>query len=294
MVGRFPLGNSPFRQARELEHSGSAPNGFDDLFRVHESSIDFSKLEVKIIRNLCLVFSCSNLQMSIYETRRNNLRALIDSKASGNMAEFGRLVGRERAQIKQYLSHDYNGGRSIGERVARDIETKLGVANGLLDADEDAAFRSPPGEAPDQSVFSLLDVRAACGAGLLAPEHPEVVSMMSMPIGMAQSLLGTTNKAGAVKIVTAANDSMTPTIEPDDLLFVDTSTTEYMSEGVYLLVHDGHLICKRLSRPGKDILVSSDNPHYKAWKWSERPDQTRIVGRVLRALPIQFKKFSGD
>lgn len=232
--------------------------------------------------------------MGIYETRRNNLRLLIDQKANGNMAEFGRLIGKERAQIKQYLSSDYNEGRSIGERVARDIEKKAGVAPYALDADAEAAFHAPEGTAKDQTVFAMLDVRAACGQGLMASEHPEVVSMMSMPIGMAQSLLGTTNKTGSVKIVSAANDSMAPTIEPDDLLFVDTSIVEYMTEGVYLLVHDGHLICKRLSRPGKDIIVSSDNPHYKSWNWSERPDQTRIVGRVLRALPIQFKKFSGD
>lgn len=232
--------------------------------------------------------------MSIYETRRNNLRLLIDKKASGNMAEFGRLVGRERAQIKQYLSPDYNEGRSIGERVARDIEEKAGVDRLSLDAEGPTAFQSLQAADDDRSVFAQLDVRAACGNGLLAPDHPEVVSMMSMPVGMAQSLLGTTNRTGAVKIVSAANDSMAPTIEPDDLLFVDTSTVEYLSEGVYLLVHDGHLICKRLSRPGKDITVSSDNPHYKSWKWKDRPEQTRIVGRVLRALPITFKKFSAD
>lgn len=232
--------------------------------------------------------------MDIYETRRNNLRTLIDEKANGNMAEFGRMVGKDRSQIKQYLSAEYNQGRSIGERVARDLEEMAEVPAGSLDIEPSGAFRAPAIAAEDQSVFALLDVRAACGAGALTQDHPEVVSMLTMPIGMAQSLLGTANKTGAVKIVSAANDSMTPTIEPDDLLFVDTSITEYTAEGVYLLVHDGHLICKRLSRPGKDIMVSSDNPHYVSWKWREKPDQTRIVGKVLRALPINFKKFSGD
>lgn len=178
----------------------------------------------------------------------------------------------------------------------RHIEKCTGKPKGWMDAahDIDVSFQSLQKIDDDKSVFAVLDVQAACGSGMLAPDHPEVVSMMSMPIGMAQSLLGTTNKLGTVKIVSAANDSMAPTIEPDDLLFVDTSIAEYMTEGVYLLVHDGHLICKRLSRPGKDIIVSSDNPHYKSWKWKDRPEQTRIVGRVLRALPIQFKKFSGD
>lgn len=202
---------------------------------------------------------------------RGTISAL--EKRGSNKSEFaGQLAAAFGISVEQLLDEDAN----------------------WIDAESTASFSSITPVEKNQAVFALLDVRAACGTGIAASDHPEVVSMMSMPIGMAQTLLGTTNKAGAVKIVSAANDSMAPTIEPDDLLFVDTSTIEYMTEGVYLLVHDGHLICKRLSRPGKDIIVSSDNPHYKSWNWSDRPDQTRIVGRVLRALPIQFKKFSGD
>src|SRR5690606_22541990 len=78
--------------------------------------------------------------MDIYAIRRQNLQAIIDSRAAGNAAEFARLVGRERAQIGQYLSDKYNNGRSIGERVARQIEASLQIESGWLDKESHAAF----------------------------------------------------------------------------------------------------------------------------------------------------------
>lgn len=229
--------------------------------------------------------------MDKYEKRRIALQGLADSFGRGGIAKIAQAIGKEPNYVSRMLYPAGKDGRKrIGEDSVDILDKKF---PGWLD-DVAASFQSMQVTAADQSTFVQLDVQAACGNGLLATEHPEVVSMMTMPIGMAQSLLGTTNRLGLVKIVSAANDSMTPTIEPDDLLFVDTSVGEYVSEGVYLLVHDRGLICKRLSRPGKDIIVSSDNPYYKSWKWTERPEQTRIVGRVLRALPIKFKKFSGD
>lgn len=232
----------------------------------------------------------------IIERRRANLLKLIRDRYDGSQTNFSVSTGIKLSQIGQWLDVSGENARNMSERSARKIESKASLSEGWMDAPHGGgtSFRALQSKSADQSVFAQLDVQAICGNGRPAPDHPEVVSMMTMPVGMAQSLLGTTNRLGLVKIVSAANDSMAPTIEPDDLLFVDTSVVEYTTEGVYLLVHDSGLICKRLSRPGKDIIVSSDNPFYKSWKWNERPEQTRIVGRVLRALPIQFKKFSGD
>ncbi|WP_339139067.1 S24 family peptidase [Kerstersia gyiorum] len=163
----------------------------------------------------------------------------------------------------------------------------------LLDRTEFVFSPAPDGHS-NESRFDVLDVRAACGDGYVNDDHPEVVSTMFIPAQVAQAMIGTTNRSGSVKIVTAAKDSMAPTINPDDLLFVDTSVTEYAGETVYLIRHGGELLCKRLSLAGRDIVVSSDNDKYPQWKWSERPDETCIIGRVVRVLPIQFKKFSSD
>lgn len=178
----------------------------------------------------------------------------------------------------------------VAETLGRSIDDLLG----RTDYKRQATPPNSVSKNADIAVFERLDVKAACGTGINNSDYPEVLSTMSMPIGIAQKLLGTTNKANSVKIVMVSRDSMVPTINPDDLLFVDVSVNEYVSEGVYLLVHDKDLVCKRLSRPGKDVMVTSDNNKYPSWKWSARPEDTRMVGRVIRALPIQFKNFGGE
>lgn len=143
MIFRDHLGNTALGKPGDPHHLGSAAHALNDLVCIHGSSIDFSKLNVKILLRQCLVFSCSNRRMDIHEIRRRNLRQLVDSVAEGNMAKFGQMIGKERSQVAQYLSPTYNGGRSIGERVARSIEIELEVDVGLLDR--------TPGSALDNS-----------------------------------------------------------------------------------------------------------------------------------------------
>jgi len=141
------------------------------------------------------------------------------------------------------------------------------------------------------SVFGMFDVKAACGDGIANADYPETVRTLVMSPSEARRLIGSTNKSGAIKVIVASKDSMVPTINPDDLLFVDTSVAEYIGEAVYILRHGGELVCKRLSLVGNTLTVSSDNRAYESWSWSDRNEETAIVGRVLRALPMTFKNF---
>lgn len=63
-------------------------------------------------------------------TRRDNLKRLLEQRFSGRIAELGRAIERDDAYVWQLL----NGKRNIGERVARDIETKLDLASCALDS----------------------------------------------------------------------------------------------------------------------------------------------------------------
>jgi len=140
-------------------------------------------------------------------------------------------------------------------------------------------------------VFDLLDIRAACGSGAVNDDYPETVRSIEMPIEAARKLIGRADDK--VRIIRASKDSMAPTIQPDDLLFVDTNIIEYAGEGVYLLFHDGGLVCKRLQTVGKVLTVISDNDYYLPWSWTDRLEETRIIGKVLRALPMDMKNFGG-
>lgn len=141
------------------------------------------------------------------------------------------------------------------------------------------------------SRFDVLDARASCGPGAVNADYPVVVQSIEMPKEIARQLIGRTDDA--VRIIRATHDSMVPTINPDDLLFIDTTVTEFQAEGIYLVLHGRELVCKRLSIIGKRLKVTSDNKFYESWLWDERLEDDRIVGKVLRALPMDFKNFGG-
>lgn len=132
-TGLLPLRDTAFAQACDTQYGSASAHFFADMFSVHAMSIDSSKRKEKKYLNLCLVFSCFNGDMDIYSIRRRNLQRLIEDRAHGNAADFARSIGRTRAQVAQYLSSSYNGGRSIGERVARAIEKEVGLDAHSLD-----------------------------------------------------------------------------------------------------------------------------------------------------------------
>lgn len=229
--------------------------------------------------------------MDKYEIRRQALTRLRDKLGYGAVASIASAIGKEPNYVSRML---YAPGKQGRKRIGEDSVELLNAAfPGWLDQGDS---RTVPTKLlvptpVDHAIFELLNARAACGPGTLNSDYPEIVTSMVMPISEARRLIGTSNKGGNVQIIVATKDSMAPTIEPNDLLFVDTSVTEYLGESIYILLHGGELVCKRLSLVGKVLMVISDNTSYPAWGWSYKPDGTRIVGRVLRALPMNFKNF---
>lgn len=209
--------------------------------------------------------------------------------------QLANAVGIQQSAISQLEK-----GSSQKTSYVAAIADKLGVNALWLETGkgpkypENANKDDPLGLIPKAStsvVYDLFDVRAACGNSLINPDHPEIIQRIVMSSKTAQDLIGNLNRNGSVKVILAVKDSMMPTINPNDLLFVDTDVPEYKGEGIYIILHGGELLCKRLSLAGKTILVQSDNTKYAAWRWDEKPDETRIVGKVLRALPMDFKNF---
>jgi phage repressor protein C with HTH and peptisase S24 domain len=176
------------------------------------------------------------------------------------------------------------------KETARKIEEARNKPPGWLDTDHSGESFTHASRVLT-SRFDVLDVTAACGPGAVNVDYPEIIHRLEMPPEEARRLIGRTNTDDVVKIIRSTHDSMVPTIQPDDLLFVDASIRTFNGEGVYLLLHGGELICKRLTYVGRALTVISDNTHYPSWAWEERLDETQIVGKVLRALPMDMKNF---
>lgn len=122
--------------------------------------------------------------MTIFDTRRRNLRRLIQMNFDDNQSLFARTIIRSESYINRLLaSSDNDHGKNLGEKLARDIENRLRLEPGWLDQQEaelpewkasvqKSVHLSAPGEVHDDSVKAEL-IRisadlAALGARLAA------------------------------------------------------------------------------------------------------------------------------
>lgn len=216
----------------------------------------------------------------------------------GQKAELSRRSGVDASYISRLLYPEGKKGKKrMAEDMAEILEKSCGLQTGWFDlplgtrSDTDIinANTSIDTASDDSATFNVLDIRAVCGDGVINSDYPETIRTLVMSLSEAHDLFGTTNRNGRIKIITAHKDSMIPTIIPGDVLFVDTLINEFVGEAIYLLLHGGELICKRLSIVGKTLTVSSDNSVYKSWSWEDRDAQTRIVGKVI---PVVWRKIS--
>jgi len=240
-----------------------------------------SVTRIPVIIKLLYIYAMKTVD----EIRRDNMRILQSEAGSATKA-----ANMMRWPLPQFSNlrdgvPDSQSGKRRGMRpdTARKLEKAFGKPEGWLDKDHST-------NKPDVIRYDLLDVRAACGDGAINEDYPDVIYSLEMPSEIAHRLIGRVGKN--VKIIRAVNDSMTPTINSGDMLFVDISVQDFRGrEGIYLIFHGGGLICKRLSMAGKALMVTSDNSGYPTWTWDEKMDDTRIVGKVICSLPLKFENF---
>lgn len=85
-----------------------------------------------------------------------------------------------------------------------------------------------------------------------------------------------------VKIINAVGDSMSPTINSGDMVWVDISCTTPHSDGLYVIVIGDAMSIKRLQiHPFTgSITIKSDNQRYEDYT-AENADDIRVVGKVI-------------
>lgn len=75
-----------------------------------------------------------------------------------------------------------------------------------------------------------------------------------------------------IRIINVRGDSMSGTIEPGDLLFVDITVKSFDGDGIYAFLYDDTAHVKRLQMMKDKLLVISDN---KATHRGTRSRKTR-------------------
>ena len=85
-----------------------------------------------------------------------------------------------------------------------------------------------------------------------------------------------------VKIINAIGDSMSPTINSGDFVWIDISCTTPRADGLYVIVIGDAMSIKRLQiHPFTgSITIKSDNQRYEDYT-AENADDIRVVGKVI-------------
>lgn len=207
-----------------------------------------------------------------------------------SQAELARLIGIKQPSVFKILSGETRNPKKILE-----IATALNVDPHWLktgEGDPDPSYRivevSEP-QNPNTVRIDILDVEASAGNGAyLSPTEQGLLSQ-EFDLTFFRQQFGRAD-ANHLKLITVKGDSMAPTLESGDLLYVDISENYFAADGLYVFTFDGQTFIKRLQKVGKEMLVISDNPTYKEWTFTQ-DDDVFIHGRVIFSMPMKWRKW---
>lgn len=211
-------------------------------------------------------------------SRKTQVQKLIDAMFNGVQADFAKAIDKGAGQVNHWLTEV----RNIGDGVASQIETKLDLPRGWLDSKADVPLEAIENTNKDGIIFNRLNISAKMGNGHINDEHTEIVDQVKTTTAWARRHIG--GNLPHIQLITAEGDSMQGTIEAGEMVFVDTTVTEYRSEGIYVLAdQDGNLRIKRLFRhTNGDLSLISDNNTYPTETLAgEDQNQIHICGRVV-------------
>lgn len=144
----------------------------------------------------------------------------------------------------------------------------------------------------DDEVIRLevLDVYASAGNGrFVTGDLTEFTHAIEFDSGYFMQMFQRSHTNG-LAIINVEGDSMEPTINSGDLLFVDTQKRHYTGDGIYVFSFDDTLYVKRLQLAGDKLLVISDNRFYQIWEISRENEGRFVIHGKVEFSQMKVKK----
>lgn len=222
---------------------------------------------------------------------RLNAAMIAAGVSQGQLAE---MVGVSQPAIQKMTSGKTNGSRKMVE-----LANALGVRPAWLSSGQGAMRED--GQQPqsqltktgDSDVFRLdvLDLTVSAGPGIINQEFVEILRSVEYAPAEARHMFDG-RKAENIRIINVRGDSMSGTIEPGDLLFVDISVKSFDGDGIYAFLYDDTAHVKRLQKMKDKLLVISDNKIYTPWDPIEKDEMNRVFvfGKVIGSMPQTYRK----
>jgi phage repressor protein C with HTH and peptisase S24 domain len=212
--------------------------------------------------------------VDIQETRRERLRRLIEDEYRGNVSRFGQLIQKSQSQLSSTLL----GRKGFGERLARQIETALGLSPGWLDRPLDDA---PSDTDAPEGFVAVRRVRMKLSAGVIgwAIEcHADDAPPLFFRREWFERRGFRPDQLVALKV---EGSSMEPGLYAGDTIVVNRSDTQLVDGEVFAVSYEGELVIKRLRRDAGEWFLASDNPDKRRYGDKRCADGVEIIGRVV-------------
>jgi len=171
--------------------------------------------------------------------------------------------------------------------LLQQLERKFHINPHWLLTGEGEMYKEPPVQQEEQSFVEIPyypEVFAAAGAG--AYNYEIAPKKIKFPREFLEEVLKLTQFNG-VHIVTAIGDSMSPTIENGDKLFVipfERENSQVREGGIYIISCPGGVLVKRVYVNPFDnkMILKSDNPEIPDIEITgDELESCQIVGRVV-------------
>ncbi|WP_118856223.1 XRE family transcriptional regulator [Haemophilus haemolyticus] len=219
----------------------------------------------------------------------------IMSEKGLSQAELARMTGIKQPSVFKIVS-----GQTLNPKNIVEIATALGVDVNWLKTGEGepiaqgsiiSSLVSTDSDEHHRFRVDYLDVQAAAGhSGIENADYPEVIQSIYFSKEGLLEIVGKSTNDG-ISLINVPTDSMVPTINKGDIVFVDTKVNYYTGEGVYFFLLNGGAYIKRLMKlPTGVYRAISDNSVYPDFDISDELfDTAVIIGKFIKVLPINPK-----
>lgn len=215
------------------------------------------------------------------------------SAAGLSQAQLADMVGVSQPAVQKMAAGKTSGSRKMVE-LARALGVQaewLSTGSGPMRADGQQPA-APVVTTPSNAYrVEVMNLSVSAGPGTVNSEFVEVLRSVEYSPEDAR-LMFDGRKQEQVRIINVRGDSMSGTIEPGDLLFVDISVNNFDGDGIYAFLYDDTAHVKRLQKMKDKLLVISDNKSYTPWDPIERDEMNRVFvfGKVIGSMPQTYRK----
>lgn len=188
-----------------------------------------------------------------------------------SQAELGRLLGVSQQHIQRF-EKDYPVPVKYAAKLAQILN--IDVKELLPEELKDVSLANP-----EIVQIDVLDVRACCGNGI-ENFTENIIGQQMMTLPALRELTESTPEN--IKIIKAIGESMTPTIQTDDIVWIDISVKTPTSDGLYILCVGSDLLIRRIQINPFDntATVIADNNKYLPIPRQNYRD-IKVVGKVI-------------